>query len=660
MTAPEWAALWRGRRRFVVLDTAFGNADRFVRTWLAWLDDPGRSDELTFIAIDPEPPTRAVFEIWQPDARRAPLADELARQWPAPTPDLHLMAFASGRIRLQLAVGTVESWLPRIEAQVDTFIVDDRVEAAGAIAAPNLRFLKRLARIAAPGAWLMLQGRPGAAADAEPFHRHLRTVGFEPLGLSGAPKPAATRQAPRGGQGNLGAARRFLESLAATSDGNRLLARFEPSFKAHPKRQRSGKAHDAVAPTHAIVVGAGLAGCAAAWALARHGVGSIVLERRSRFADDGSGNAAGLFHGVVHRDDARHARFNRAAALDAHRQVSIAIGEHAVAGHAGGLLRLETSDFANTDEMAATLERLRLPRDHVRAVSAREATDLAGVEVVHPAWYYPTGGWVDPRGLARFYLERAMALLRSRSLLDLRVDTDVGTIRRIGRRWQALDRSGIVIAAAPVLVLANAGDALRLLGSPDWPIECLRGQVSAADASALTIGSVPRLPITGSGYVLPPIDGRLWFGAASSRDDADSGVRFDDHVRNVTRLAGLLPGAATFDVAALTGRTGFRWSSRDRMPIAGAVPRFGAFSTRPEQTRWAPRIEGLFICAGLGSRGIAWSGLCAQVVAAQIAGAAAPLPADLLDAIDPARFASRAHRRAEADSAGTRRALSVP
>jgi tRNA 5-methylaminomethyl-2-thiouridine biosynthesis bifunctional protein len=48
----------------------------------------------------------------------------------------------------------------------------------------------------------------------------------------------------------------------------------------------------------------------------------------------------------------------------------------------------------------------------------------------------------------------------------------------------------------------------------------------------------------------------------------------------------------------------------------------------------------------LGSRGIAWSALGAQVLSSCISGAPVPLEASLLDAIDPARFQARAARRA--------------
>jgi tRNA 5-methylaminomethyl-2-thiouridine biosynthesis bifunctional protein len=48
----------------------------------------------------------------------------------------------------------------------------------------------------------------------------------------------------------------------------------------------------------------------------------------------------------------------------------------------------------------------------------------------------------------------------------------------------------------------------------------------------------------------------------------------------------------------------------------------------------------------LGSRGITWSALCAEVLAAAVSGGTMPMEASLLDAIDPARFAVRVWRGA--------------
>ena len=125
-------------------------------------------------------------------------------------------------------------------------------------------------------------------------------------------------------------------------------------------------------------------------------------------------------------------------------------------------------------------------------------------------------------------------------------------------------------------------------------------------------------------------------------------MRVADHAANLAQLSRLLGRDTGLEAASLAGRTGWRWSTDDRLPLAGAVPdEAGAAhaTSRLDQPRFVPRREGLFIVSALGSRGITWSVLCARVVAAQIAGSPSPLEASLIDAIDPARFIARAVRR---------------
>ena len=207
------------------------------------------------------------------------------------------------------------------------------------------------------------------------------------------------------------------------------------------------------------------------------------------------------------------------------------------------------------------------------------------------------------------------------------------------------------------MVLANAGAALDLLGGSPLPLRPSRGQISGIASARWPAGDALRLPLAGSGYLLPPLDGTTWFGATADEADADPAVRAADHRANLApprQLVAAVPSLATLE--PLDGRVGWRWAGTDRLPLIGPVPAaaIGAglgvdvaadASPRPEQPRFAPRVPGLFVFAGLGSRGIAASALGAQVLAAGITGAPLPLEADLLDAIDPARFASRAFRR---------------
>jgi tRNA 5-methylaminomethyl-2-thiouridine biosynthesis bifunctional protein len=264
--------------------------------------------------------------------------------------------------------------------------------------------------------------------------------------------------------------------------------------------------------------------------------------------------------------------------------------------------------------MHAMLMRLGLPPDYVQAVDARAAEGLSGIAVPSPAWFYPAGGWVEPGGLARSFIERAG------SATSVQHGADVQAIRRVADRWEALDGAGRVMAAS--------------------------------DAPA----AAARLPIAGTGYLLPPLDGHIIFGATSSPGDPDPAVRAADHRFNLAQLTRLIGRPLPLEPSQLQGRTAWRCAASDRLPIVGAVPALDPQAcrgaARRDQVRFAAREPGLFVCTALGSRGITWSALCAEVLAAAIGSSAMPLEASLLDAIDPARFAVRAWRSAGRARAG--------
>ncbi|HWH83275.1 MAG TPA: FAD-dependent 5-carboxymethylaminomethyl-2-thiouridine(34) oxidoreductase MnmC, partial [Burkholderiaceae bacterium] len=531
------------------------------------------------------------------------LAEALQRAWPPLTHNLHRLSFDAGRMQLLLALGDVQAWLPEIVASVDAFDLDGFAPASNA-RMWDARVAKALGRLAAPGATLATW----SAASA--LRAQLTSAGFE------------TR-------------------LGAGTGGKRdiTLARYAPPFA--PRRS---SARVPVRPTverHALIVGGGLAGCAVAGALAEHGWRSTLFERQAQIASEASGNPAGLFHGIVAAPDSVHARLHRSAAFAARDAVQIAVAQHGAAGATQGLLRLETT--LDGPRMRSMLAALGLPPDYVQALDAAEASACAGIELRHPAWFYPGGGWVHPAALARASLERAQGLV------TLREQVAVDALQRVDGGWHLCDAQGDTIAEAPTLILANAGDALRLLGVRDWPIEPVRGQISLADGSRLAL---PRVPVAGAGYLLPALGAQALFGATAQRGDADASVRRADHVLNLAQLERLIGRPAPLTPDELTGRTAWRWSSGDRLPLIGAVPDPDARGARLDQPRFVPRLPGLFLFSALGSRGIAWSALGAPVLAALVAGAPVPLEASLLDAIDPARFASRRARQAAGRSAG--------
>lgn len=590
---------WRGRERFVMLETGFGLGNNFLATWQAWRDDPQRCTQLFFVSIEQRPLSRDDLAAVHRASPLPELAAALHRAWPPLTANLHRLAFEDGRVQLLLALGDVQAWLPELVASVDAFYLDGFAPATN----PRMwdqRVCKALGRLAAPAATL-------ATWSAAHALRHgLTNAGFDVRLASGI-----------GGKRDI------------------TLARYAPAFM---PRRPPARGHRAPVEPHALIVGGGLAGCAAAWALAEQGWGSTVLERHARIASEASGNPAGLFHGVVNAYDGVHARFNRAAALTARVAIQAALEQHGVAGSVCGLLRLETT--LELAQMNAVLQRLGLPPDYVQALGIEEASLRCGIDLARPAWFYPDGGWVDPGGLARSFIERAQARV------ELRYGVEVHSLERTDGLWYALDAQSHAIAQAPTVVLANAHDALRLLREPGWPIDKVRGQISLLSASAVPL-LLPRVPVAGAGYLLPEVGSMAIFGASAQPGDDDASVRVADHLFNLEQLERLTGRSLAADLTQMQGRTAWRCSSIDRLPVIGAVPDTTPHVTaRLDQPRFVPRLPGLFVFTALGSRGITWSALGAQVLASTVTGAPVPLEASLLDALDPARFISRRARRA--------------
>lgn len=585
---------WRGHADFVVLDTGFAAGERFLALWQAWRQDPLRCQRLHIVALEPHPLAAVDLVRAHQTSPQADLALELRQAWPPLTSNLHLLDFESGSVRLTLGLGDMPSLLRSLRLHANAIhLIGEAAENEPVLWTAPL--LKAVARLAAPLASLWAaQTDPGLRAG-------LRTAGFEPLA-----------------------------SEEAQADGVSAWALGAPRFS--PRQRPSIQ----VPSTDAMVVGAGMAGAAVAQALAQQGIRVSVFEREVGPALGASGNPAGLFHGALHPQDGLYARLYRAAALVAASTYRAALQGGAVAGQVQGLLR-QQMDAAGLQGMLHTLQAQGLPSDYVQALSAADASAMAGVRLQSPCWFYPSGGWVAPPEWVR-------AALRSPGIC-LRTSAVVRRLQRSGSRWQLLDDQGRMLGQSALLVLCNADQAAILLqawGALAWPLSQARGQVTHWPLKA---APALRLPVAGEGYALPLPHGLLC-GATRQEQDSETTLRPADHLHNIERLRRLTGLVPPGDTATWLGRVGWRLQTDDRLPIAGPVPLLSMPSgQRLDQARLLPRERGLFVLTALGARGLTLAPLLGQLVAAQATGTPWPLEQDLVDAVDPGRWAVRAARR---------------
>jgi len=613
---------WRGRRAFTILETGFGLGNNFLATWAAWRADPQRPPRLRFISIEKHPLRAADLRRALAASGEPGLAAALCDAWPPLTPDHHLLTFDAGAVELMLVFGDVSDALRGFVASVDAFFLDGFAPARN----PQMwdaNVFKALARLAAPGA------TAATWSAARPVRDGLALAGFEWERAPGS-----------GGKRDI------------------TLARFAPRAPRRAPAARVGRD----GPARVAVIGGGLAGAACARALAAEGLEVLVLDACDAPASGASGNPAGLFHGVVHPDDGIHARALRAAALQATTAYAEAIAQ-GVPGRRDGFVRI-TPEHADAAPLAAMLEAAGLPPEYVQAWAPARVREVGGPDCA--AWFYPGGGWIAPAPLVRAWLQAPGVTWRGGAAVDRLERVDEGGPRA---RWRLLDAAGVLLAEAEAVVLANAADApslwSRAVGAAApagaaWvaPLTRRRGQVSLVSAAATGLRA-PRLPLAGAGYALTLPEGAVLCGATSTPDDDDASVRLADHAHNLRQLAALTgsgPGAgagpaseedAAKLVAAglLAGRVGWRATSADRLPWIGAVPAEpAAMATTPDQPRHWPRVPGLFVASGFGSRGLTWAPMAGRLLAAWVTGAPFPLPSDLVDALDPARFATRVVR----------------
>lgn len=395
-----------------------------------------------------------------------------------------------------------------------------------------------------------------------------------------------------------------------------------------------------VPPRHAVVIGAGLAGCAAAHKLCARGWRVTLVERHARTAMEASGNLAGIFMPLLSKDDNIPTRLTRAAYLYALRYWdSIGGIGRAIEGAACGVMQLaRDADHARASRAIAAAG--IYPREFAEWLEEADAQALLGLPAPEGAWLFRQGGWARPGSVC----EAMLAACGER--LVQRFDVGSVTLERAQGEWLVRADEGRVVAQAATVVLAGGAASARFEQAARLPLAALRGQVTHLDAATL-----PALPfvLCREAYLTPAANGIACAGATYDLD-ADSTLRAASQQENIARLQALVSDPAAGAGAPLAGRVGFRCVAPDRLPLVGALPDFEAAGST-ERLRDVPRHPGLHGLLGYASRGLIWAPLCAELLAARLENEPLPLEAALVDALDPARFVLRARRSSRAPQA---------
>lgn len=350
------------------------------------------------------------------------------------------------------------------------------------------------------------------------------------------------------------------------------------------------------APGRCVVLGAGIAGAAVASALARRGWQVQVLDAHAHPAAGASGLPVGLAAPYATADDSPLARLTR---------------------HGVRLLQQQAHALLHTGRDWA-------PSGVLERQGGGDAT----------GHWQPHACWIKPAALVQAWLRTpGVEFLPHRAVHHL---------QRAGADWQLLDASDQLLAQSPRVVLANAAGARAVLGQstdgPDalalWPAtHSVRGLVSWGTHAQPEARPFPAVPLHGNGSLIAHVpfgEEERWFVGASYQPVSAREAEWPDdknHGANALRLEKLAPAlfaalSPELEAQGLQAWKGQRCVSADRLPLLGPV---------------ASTVEGLWACAGFGSRGLSLVAVCAELLAAQWSGEPWPVDASLAQALLPQR-----------------------
>jgi tRNA 5-methylaminomethyl-2-thiouridine biosynthesis bifunctional protein len=595
--------------RLVIGETGFGTGLNFLCAWQLFEEQAVAGARLHFVSVEKYPLTA-------PDLKRAlalwpelkPFADQLLAQYVAIHQGFQRLVLDNGRVTLTLLIGDALEQLPQLDAQIDAWFLDGFAPAKN----PDMwtaELFAELARLSAPDSTISTFTSTGWV------RRLLNAAGFK---MKRTPGIGHKWEILRGA---------FIGWPAEVATPTPA----KPWFARPPQPEGERRA---------LVIGAGLAGCASAASLAARGWQVSLLERHADIAQEASGNPQGVLY----------------LKLSAH---GTALSQLIVSGfghtrrvlehlHRGvdwdgcGVLQLafNTKEAERQAQLAAAF-----PADLLHLLDQPQAQAQAGIALAHGGLFYPEGGWVHPPALCQWQATHPnVQLLTHRDVLQL---------CKVDDQWQAWD-GDTLLASAPVVVLAGAAEIKRFAQSTDLPLKRIRGQITrlAQTTASQSLATV----VCAEGYVAPARLGEHTLGASFDFNSDDLTPTTAEHLGNLQLLEEISSDlvnrlhARQLDPEQLQGRAAFRCTSPDYLPIVGPLADSHAFNqayvalskdARQVPDVPCPWLDGLYVNSGHGSRGLITAPLSGELLAAWLNNEPLPLPRSVAEACHPNRFALR-------------------
>lgn len=389
------------------------------------------------------------------------------------------------------------------------------------------------------------------------------------------------------------------------------------------------------------VVGAGLAGASAAYALAKRGVAVTLYERLPEAGDGTSGNPTGVVYPFVGLKPDPMTRF-----FDAAYRLALARIRHLEAqGRDTGARHIGAVHLLVKDRLKRLHQALwdgEVCSDLVTAVDVETAARISGLPLTEPVLHYPDACFVEPPLYTRAHLQEAGIHFQPDTKIEALAERETGI---------ALFSEAGLLGTFDGVILANSDDAARLDLTAPLPFGRSRGQLMMFDRDLME--QVPHCVICHKGYLVPGPHDQVMIGATWSRDE-HTDLQEQDQSDLLDESRAHIPGFALKGPAPLQGRVAFRQRTPDHLPIVGPLPDWSAYREAytglnhgRAHTVWpsAPYRRGLYLSLGHGGRGMVSCPFSGELLARIILGEMDGDTATLAQLVHPGRFLLRDLKR---------------
>ncbi|WP_207905757.1 bifunctional tRNA (5-methylaminomethyl-2-thiouridine)(34)-methyltransferase MnmD/FAD-dependent 5-carboxymethylaminomethyl-2-thiouridine(34) oxidoreductase MnmC [Aestuariirhabdus litorea] len=597
---------------FSIAETGFGTGLNFLCCWKLWREKAPASARLHFITTEKYPlaieEQARALALW-PELE--PFSARLLQRLPKALSGMHRLLFDEGRVSLTFCLGDATESLQALEAEIDCWFLDGFAPAKNPQMWQEALF-QRMAQLSSPSATFSTFTAAGLV------RRGLQAVGFRVEKVAG-----------------FGTKRDMLRGTFAhtTSAPDRTPA---PPWQRYPS---------STASREIVVVGAGLAGCSAAFAMARRGWKVRVLERKESPALGASGNPQGVLYSKLSAQGTELSEL-----VHQGTQFSLALlhellppDQHPSVWSPCGVIQLAHNPREQQRQQQLIECGLFHPTFMTRA-SAAELSETSGLALNCDGLLFPDSGWVNPPGLCRALLEHPNIELINRWELT-RLEPLVA-----GAGWRLTNQQGETIDTSQ-LILTTGQDCNQLPQSQYLPLKRIRGQISYLPSSDKVS---PRAVVCAEGYIAPPREGQLTLGATFNFDSDSTECRDEDHLHNLQLLHQISPLLHQALDASLSrvqgGRAHFRTTSPDYLPLIGPLVDATEFIQRYGRLRkdantpfegHCPYLPGLYLSTAHGSRGLVTCPLGGEILASMICNDPLPVSQRIWRAINPSRFLVR-------------------